>query len=300
MKKNILYPVLFSVLMLIVIQITGQVSINSDNSPADNSAILDVKSTTQGLLVPRMTQTQIEAITNPANGLIVFCTNDNKFYAYLQNLNQWKELTFGTATIPWTCNNPFTDSHDGKTYNTVLIGIQCWMAQNLNIGIRVNGSVDQTNNSIIEKYCFNDDENNCNTYGGLYQWDETMQYSTTPIALGICPTGWHLPTDNEWNDLTNYLGGESFSGGKLKEAGYTHWSLPNAWATNSTGFTALPGGARTNIGDFGSLTRMAYFWSSVQNGAPNAWARGLSYLESSVMPYQYNKIFGFSIRCIKD
>ena len=96
------------------------------------------------------------------------------------------------------------------------------MAENLNVGTRINGSGSQTNNSTIEKYCYDDNEANCTTYGGLYQWDESMQYSTMPGVQGICPTGWHLPTDAEWTTLTTYLGGEGIAGGKKKETGTTH------------------------------------------------------------------------------
>jgi hypothetical protein len=95
--------------------------------------MLDVKSTSKGLLIPRMTQSQISAIITPANGLVVFCITDEKFYAYVASANIWKELLYGTGTIlpPFICGNPITDSRDGKTYNTVLIGTQCWFAKTL-------------------------------------------------------------------------------------------------------------------------------------------------------------------------
>jgi len=103
-------------------------------------------------------------------------------------------LTQGTSICPTNCQ-PFTDARDGKTYNTVLIGTQCWMRENLNIGTRIDGSQNQTDNGTIEKYCYDDLESNCDIYGGLYQWDEAMQYVTTQGVQGICPAGWHLPTD---------------------------------------------------------------------------------------------------------
>jgi uncharacterized protein (TIGR02145 family) len=203
---------------------------------------------------------------------------------------------------PWSCGQPITDSRDGKTYPTVQIGTQCWMAQNLNIGARISETSNQTNNSIIEKYCYNNDENNCNTYGGLYQWDEAMQYSTTPGVQGICPTGWHLPTDAEWTTLTTFLGGETIAGGKMKEAGLTHWNAPNTGATNSSGFTALPGGGRYDFGYVDYLTYNAFFWSSSQSGATSAWDRYLNYNNESVYRYNYYnyKSYGFSARCLKD
>jgi len=193
-----------------------------------------------------------------------------------------------------------TDTRDGKTYNTVLIGTQCWMAQNLNVGTKIAGSSNQTNNDIIEKYCDNDDENNCNIYGGLYQWDEAMQYSTTEGVKGICPTGWHLPTDAEWTTLTTFLGGDGIAGGKMKEAGTTHWSAPNTGATNSSGFTALPGDYRSGGGNFYYLTYGAYFWSSSQYDAAHAWDRYLSYGDEDVYRSYYTKAGGWSARCVRN
>ena len=183
----------------------------------------------------------------------------------------------------FVCGSPMTDSRDGKSYNTVLIGTQCWFAQNLNIGTTVPGSANQTNNGIIEKYCYNDDENNCTTYGGLYQWDEAMQYSTTEGVQGICPTGWHLPTDVEWTTLSTFLGGEAIAGGKIKEAGYAHWLSPNTGATNSSGFTSLPGGYRDSSGTFSGLSSGAFFWTSSQSNANDAWPRLLSIYSGSVI-----------------
>ena len=154
-------------------------------------------------------------------------------------------LAGSTALCP--CSQPITDARDGKTYTIVLIGLQCWMAQNLNIGTRIDGVQAQTSNSIIEKYCQDDAENNCQTYGGLYQWDEAMQYITTQGVQGICPAGWHLPTEMEWTTLADYLGGDTIAGGKMKETGLVHWASPNAWATNSSGFTGFPAAFATTM-----------------------------------------------------
>ena len=207
--------------------------------------------------------------------------------------------TITQTTANCLCGQPITDARDGKSYNTVLIGAQCWMAQNLNIGTRINGSQVQTNNQVIEKYCFGDLESNCDIYGGLYQWDEAMQYVTTAGVQGICPAGWHLPTDAEWTTLTTFLGGESVAGGKMKETGTTHWSSPNTGATNTSGFTALPGGNRGSNGSFYGLTYYAYFWSSSESSSSNAWYRIL-YYNSETVGQGYTKSPGFSGRCLKD
>ncbi|MBI9038907.1 MAG: hypothetical protein JEY97_12305 [Bacteroidales bacterium] len=161
----------------------------------------------------------------------------------------------------FTCGDPITDPRDGQVYTTVEIGTQCWMAENLNIGEMINGNSNMTNNSVIEKYCYVNDAANCEIYGGLYQWNEMMEYSTTQGVQGICPSGWHLPTDGEWTILTDFLGGESVAGGKMKETGITHWNAPNTGATNVSGFTALPGGFRDNNGSFNGLAGGTHFWS---------------------------------------
>jgi len=298
MKKLFFF---IALLLLFSSVLFAQMGINTDNSLPDNSAMLDVKSNSKGMLVPRMPQSQISAITTPANGLQVFCTTDSKIYVYVSTVGQWKEVAYGTGTItPFSCGIPITDSRDGKTYNTVLIGTHCWMAQNLNIGTMILGSSGQTNHSAIEKYCYDDDESNCTVYGGLYQWNEMMQYVITQGAQGICPTGWHIPTDGEWTILTDFLGGESVAGGPMKEAGTAHWLLPNTGATNSSGFTALPGGYRLYNGDFYSLTGNAYFWSSTEYSSTDAWYRNLFCGGANVLRYNDYKTDGFSARCVKD
>jgi uncharacterized protein (TIGR02145 family) len=209
-----------------------------------------------------------------------------------------KTITFNFAAC--------TDS-DGNNYTTVqtgtgISGIQTWMAENLKVGIRIDANQEQTSNGIIEKYCSNNDEANCAIYGGLYQWDEMMQYVTTQGAKGICPTGWHLPTDAEWTTLTDSLGGESTAGAKMKETGTSHWLSPNTGATNSSGFAALPGGYRYpgSGGYCTSLTYAAYFWSSSQEDSQNAWYRVNNYNNGVVNRSSNLKTFGLSVRCLKD
>ncbi len=209
-------------------------------------------------------------------------------------------VTAATPQYGVPCPGIPTINYGGQVYNTVQIGTQCWMAQNLNIGTKINGSQGQTNNSTIEKYCFNDLGSNCDIYGGLYQWDEAMQYVTTVGVQGICPAGWHLPTDAEWTTLSTFLGGESVAGGKMKETGTTHWLSPNTGATNTSGFTALPGGARGYTGSFGDLGLFAFLWSSTEYSSTGAWNRYLDFFSASVSRNTYNKTFGFSVRCARD
>ena len=182
------------------------------------------------------------------------------------------------SDTPFVCGNTVT--YGGKNYKTVQIGTQCWFRENLNIGTRINRDSSQKNNGIIEKYCYDDNEDNCNTYGGLYYWDELMQYVKTEGAKGICPEGWHIPTDEEWTILVEFLGGDSLAGVKMKEAGTAHWYSPNTGATNSSGFTALPGGIRAWVSGYRyyNISFSTYFWSSTLDyDNHNVWCRHLSY-----------------------
>jgi uncharacterized protein (TIGR02145 family) len=214
--------------------------------------------------------------------------------------NEVPFITAGDTPPGEPCPGMPTVTYGGQVYNTVQIGTQCWLKEDLNIGTRINGSQNQQNNGIIEKYCYDDLESNCDIYGGLYQWDEVMQYVSTEGTQGICPDGWHIPTDAEWTILTNYLGGENVAGGKMKEAGLTHWASPNTGATNESGFTALPGGTRQENGIFGFLTYQAYFWSSSQNDDTYAWYRQLICLYEHVSRSDITKARGFSARCVQD
>jgi uncharacterized protein (TIGR02145 family) len=207
---------------------------------------------------------------------------------------------FFYSQTEWQCGSNFTDSRDGKVYSTVQIGTQCWMKQNLNIGTRIDGTINQTNNGYIEKYCYSNLETNCDIYGGLYQWNEMMQYTTIESVQGICPPtgGWHLPSDVEWTALTNYLGG-SGAGGAMKEIGTTHWLWPNTGATNSSGFTALPAGYRPSVGTFLGLGNYATIWSSTEYGGSVAYHQYLYWDWNGVGLGNYDKPYGCSVRCLK-
>jgi uncharacterized protein (TIGR02145 family) len=217
----------------------------------------------------------------------------------------------------WLCGDSLIDTRDGKAYSTVLIGAQCWMAENLNVGIMINniaGGYQQTDNGTIEKYCYNNEEDNCGIYGGLYEWPEAMQYVIAEGAQGICPEGWHLSIDEEWKilegtvdsqypvgdpvwDLEGWRGLDA--GSNLREEGIAHWNPPNPGATNSSGFTGLPAGFRDNS-NFGGLGLSGYFWSSSQYNSGSAWSRYLYYDIAGVFRYHYDKVYGFSVRCLKD
>jgi len=201
----------------------------------------------------------------------------------------------------WT--DSIIDIRNNNTYGIVHIGDQWWMQENLDIGIQINTSKLASNDSIIEKYCYDNDPGNCVTYGGLYQWEEMMDYQPADDGdpgntQGICPVGWRVPTYPEWSHLITYAGGLPDAGGKLKETGLDHWQSPNAGATNETGFTALPGGGYISSKNyFSSIGQEAYFWTS-QKGSYSTGFRLLS-SDDKVMLSQGYSDYGYSLRCIR-
>jgi len=206
----------------------------------------------------------------------------------------------------------FLDSRDNQFYKTVTIGTQTWMAENLNFGTRIDGVSNQDSNSIIEKYCYSDSLANCTTYGGLYQWDEMMQYTTTPGTQGVCPTGWHLPTDTEWKTLemelgmtqsqantTGHRGTDQASQLAGNEPIWANGGLDQNGAFGSSGFAGLPAGSRSPSGSFINSPFGGYFWSSSEGGG-GAWSRYLIFDNPKVYRHDDNKSYGFSVRCVQD
>ncbi|MCX6265909.1 MAG: hypothetical protein NTW16_00925 [Bacteroidetes bacterium] len=246
------------------------------------------------------------ATTTTETGLT--CNTLYTRYAWAYNAcgnSAFVTLSQSTSSCSFACGSSFTDSRDNQVYTTVLIGSQCWMRQNLNIGTRINGTVEQTNNSTIEKYCYNNNDSNCNIYGALYQWDEMMQYVTTAGVKGICPTGWHIPTHNEWITCTTFLGGTGVAGGKMKSTGTIEaynglWHSPNTGATNVSGFTAIPAGYRYYDGTFYSIGYFDLWWNSNEDNYGNGgtWLMGYNY--GYVDRILYYKKDGFSVRCLRD
>lgn len=177
------------------------------------------------------------------------------------------ERFFSNAGFGVPCPGEDTVHYFGKSYPTVKIGTQCWLKENLNVGTMINGQQQQTDNSVLEKFCYDDLELNCEIYGGLYQWNEVMQYQSNQDVQGICPAGWHVPSQFEFIALIEYLGGDTVAGGKMKESGTGNWMPPNVGATNESGFSGLPGGNwSTSNGwwyetPFGMNPYEANFWS---------------------------------------
>jgi uncharacterized protein (TIGR02145 family) len=204
------------------------------------------------------------------------------------------------------CGDVITDPRDWQAYQTVEIGTQCWMAENLNIGVRIDSTTDQTDNDIIEKHCYRDLESNCDVYGGLYVWDEMMGYSTQAGIQGICPDAWHIPTFAEWTVLTDYLGGATVAGGKMKSTGTIEegtglWHDPNEGASNLSGFTGLPGGFHHSFQYyFSGIGNTGYFLSSSLRDGSTIWGRHLEHYSGEAYTSWYGRTHGFSVRCIHD
>ena len=216
--------------------------------------------------------------------------------------------------ISFISKNTITD-YDGNIYKIVTIGNQTWMAENLKTTHYANSTEIQVVEDPTSWYAlectdkamcyYNNSTANADIYGALYTWAAAMNgaesSSTNPSSIqGVCPTGWHLPSDGEWVELTDYLGGISVAGGKMKETDTTHWLSPNAGATNESGFTSLPSGRRGSNSTFAKLGISAYFWSATRYGSSRAWNRNLYNNTIDVSRYNSYRYYGFSVRCLKD
>jgi uncharacterized protein (TIGR02145 family) len=388
------------------------VSVNTTGAPADNSAILDVSSSSQGLLIPRMTTIQRNNINSSALSLLIFNTTTNCFEAYVNG--GWYSVS-----CPATCTPPpapvatyadnivsdsFTanwNASPGATtyyfdlsaddFNTYVIGYnnlnvgnttsftvtglsydvsysyrvraaiasctsnnsnvvtvtipsyphcgtQVWMPANMNVGTMIEGTNDMSNNGILEKYCFDNLETNCDIYGGLYQWDEAMEYTSSvncdpcgPTTgkggvQGICPSGYHIPSDPEWGRyeycVENYINptgttpldvfqnniGENGST-DLKAGPGTKMKVPDTYnppwdGTNSSGFTAVDAGGRFYYGNIfykgGGWGVHFYAATEYEYDSSFAYVHRLDNGTGQVDRDRNYKIHGFSIRCLKD
>lgn len=277
------------------------VSIAIGTSSPDGSALLQVSSTAQGFLPPIMTTAQRNAITNPSQGLMLF----NSDLGCMQ-------FNLGSPTSPnWVCsdgtnasNPPFvcgtstvTDA-DGNTYPTVQIGAQCWMAENLNVGSMVTGGTTQSNNTTVEKWCYGNNAVNCATYGGMYQWNEAMNHTTTAGTQGICPSGWHLPTDAEWYTLESFVD----PGILPNTTGFRGTTAGTALKLGgSTGFDLLLGGYyRQSSSAFLDINNYGPLWTSSESNASTAFERGPASSNGTFYRGSSSKNDGFYVRCVRD
>ncbi|MCE6991097.1 FISUMP domain-containing protein [Dyadobacter sp. CY323] len=189
----------------------------------------------------------------------------------------------------------FSDKRDGKSYKTITIGEQVWMAENLDYQSKTGS------------WSYDNDPKNAKTYGRLYNWE---------TAKNVCPSGWHLPGDDEWKAMEIYLGMKptqanvdryrgTDQGGKLRstgtiEAGDGLWAAPNKLASNESGFSAIPGGNLEADSTFLLKGHYGFWWTSTENSSRNAWYRFLSFMDPEVIRYPTSKNLGFSVRCVRD
>ena len=249
----------------------------------------------------------------PGDELILVGYSGNLESGTINKPNTGQTVTFQFASgIP--CPGIPAVVYEGKTYNTVQIMSQCWLKENIDLGNQVDGTIAQSDNGVIEKYCFNDDASNCTLYGGLYQWSEMMKYVSDSVSIqGICPGDWHVATDLEWMVLEGAVDSQygigdpywwhdmnrGFDAGKnLKST--TGWK-DNGSGTDLYGFTALPGGIHHDDNTYIGLTKYACFWTSTRSISVFAsHARLIDYYYNLVYRDQYERTEARSVRCIKN
>jgi uncharacterized protein (TIGR02145 family) len=204
--------------------------------------------------------------------------------------------------LPTSGFGPALVDIDGNSYKTVYIGKQQWMAENLKVTKYNNGNIipnvqdntDWSNLTTDAWSTINNDLSNNTRFGKLYNW-----FAVSAITNNVCPTGWHVPTNAEWDILINYLGGNEVAGSKMKQVGTSNWNSPNDISTNSSLFTALAGAARYSDGNFGAIGHDGNFWSSTENDTSNSW---LVYFNQSAIAGKsdQSKKWGLSVRCLRD
>jgi uncharacterized protein (TIGR02145 family) len=232
--------------------------------------------------------------TSTVTGLIPNTTYYLRAYATNSDGTAYgDELPFNTGLL--------TDIN-GNIYNTITIGNQVWMQENLkvtklNSGTEIPNVTDEDTWSHTSEPGYGWYDNDASTYGEVYG----AMYNWYAVNTGsLCPGGWHVPTDDEWTILTDYLGGLTIAGGPLKEAGTEHWYSPNTDATNASGFTALPGGYRSNGGQYYSIGVRGSWYTSSEKDNTYVWRRDMQSNHGEVQRWDNNKRFGLSVRCVKD
>ena len=304
MRKHLLITTFLAIFLSMTFQLSAQVGINADGAQPDPSAMLDVKSTTTGMLIPRMTQNQISLIQNLADGLIVFCTTDHKFYAYTVNTNQWREISFGTGIIqpPFSCGNPVTINHVAGTVapvsKTVTYGTvtnipgattKCWITSNLGADHQATAVNDATETSSGWYWQFNRKQgfkHDGTTRTPATTWIGSISETSDWVAANDPCTielgsGWRIPTSTEWTNVE-------------ASGNWNDWTGP--W--NS----ALKLHVAGYLNDFnGSLTSRGYYgayWNSTQYDDTNSW---YLYINSgSCGTYYFYKASGFPLRCLQN
>lgn len=294
--KKLTYIIVF---LFSAIAVNAQ-SVGFGTTHPNTTAKVDITSTTQGFLPPRMTYAQRNAIVSPAQGLMVYCTDcGTNGQPQYYNGAAWRSMDGGTPTNP--------------VLSTVTICSQIWQTKNLSVSKYKNGdTIPHVTDSVTwlglttGAWCWykNDSATYAATYGKLYNW-----YAAND-PRGLAPTGYHVPTDLEWNVLvkcidaaadTSVTTQSTTAGGALKETGTLNWATPNAGATNSSGFTGLPGGLRSSTNSaFLNIGTYGYFWTATAFDATSAQYHRLNSIDANAYRNNRPKTAGLSVRCIKD
>jgi uncharacterized protein (TIGR02145 family) len=299
-----------------------------DTASLSNRINLKVNITdTAVMLTPYLRKLDTASLSNRINNAGLPTTGNSTGNMLYWNGSAWVRITPGSVGqilkvsaggIPvwgnadFYCGLTTLSDIDNNTYNTVQIGSQCWMSENLRVrkyrdGTNIpfdnsgglSGDASDTWGSGFEHTIYAHDSvgsaSKLKIYGVLYYW-----YVVSPnYGRNLCPTGWHVPTDAEWTTLTDFLGGESVAGGKMKETGTTYWISESAGTDNSSGFSALGGGYRDSDGRFINITYQAVFWSATEFGS-DALYRRLDHNYNIVIRNNFSKYVGASVRCLKD
>ncbi|MCD4731412.1 MAG: hypothetical protein K8R74_12475, partial [Bacteroidales bacterium] len=253
-----------------------------------------------------------------SSGKTGYLPSDYNFDGEINNIDKdfyWFPNIGRFSQVPgdiFACGQQIIDQRDGQSYNTVLIGNQCWMAENLNVGDQIDGNMEQTDNAVIEKYCYSNNSVNCDDLGGLYQWDEVMEYQLTEGVQGICPDGWHVPTTAEYKILEGNTDSQY-------PVGDPEWDIlvwrgfdvglnlksTSGWLSDGNGldlygFTVLSTGFRLGDGYFAKLGNESHFWTSTNETTGKSWVRRLDGYEDRSKNIYFIKEEGRSVRCLKD
>jgi uncharacterized protein (TIGR02145 family) len=198
------------------------------------------------------------------------------------------------------------DKRDTMNYKVITIGNQVWIAENINHGQQIESGKKAEKNGVVEKYCYKDNPDNCDILGGLYTWEEMMQYNKSDdseigIVQGVCPDGWHIPTSHEWKILADYLGGEMVAANRMKN--FDYWTPPGDNTEinlNLSGFSAYPAGRMDITGDSYYLGKNTSFWSASRDNMQKAWYRTVTTRGSGLYRNSGHIEYRFSVRCVKD
>ncbi len=232
-------------------------------------------------------------------------TPNTTYYVRAYAINS-TDTAFGTEinfnTLPTGGSSGVVTDIDGNDYDTVIIGTQIWLKQNLkatkfNNGNPISLITDATQWSSVDTAAysnFNNSTANPSNYGRMYN------YYVVSDSRKVCPLGWHIPSQTEWNTLITYLGSSSLAGGKLKEAGTTNWLTPNTGASNSSNFTAIPNGKRGSDGLFTVSGENVFFWTSTLSTTTRGFYKSIDYNSEAIVEGNHSFRNGLAIRCIKD